>query len=372
MRIAPIMTALGAIVVLFLLVFQRDAVLSFAGYEAVAQTTEAEAVADALDGPDETPGTDVVAVESTAREIDAAVVLRGRTQAARKVNLLAETSGRVISDPTPAGTEVSKGDVLCRIDMGTREASRAQAEAALAQAKTELKNASALSDSGYASDTRVIAAKAGVAGAEAALATIENDIAHTSVIAPFDALLEDETTAPGNLLQPGGLCATLVDLNPIRLVGYVSEADIDRVTVGAPMGARLSSGREVTGRLSFVSRSADPQTHTFRIEAELPNDDLSIRDGQSAEMLIQSNGRKAHLVPQSVLSLDDNGALGVRVVEQRGGADVAGFVPVEMLRDSPDGVWVAGLPDSAKVIVEGQNYVTSGTRLNVIMRGSGS
>ncbi len=370
MRIASILTALGAMAVLFLLVFQRETLLRFAGYD----PAPVEAAADDSTQPSVAmkTGVSVIAVESSASEIDSAVVLRGRTEAARKVALMAETSGRVISDPIPAGSAVRKGDLLCEIDMGTRAASSAQAQAALAQAETELSNAQALSQQGYAADTRVIAARAVVEGAKAALAKIDRDIANTKITAPFDAVLESETTAPGNLLQPGGLCATLVDLDPIRLVGYVAEADIDRVAVGAMLGARLSSGREVAAPVSFVSRSADPQTHTFKIEAELANADLSVRDGQSAEIAIQSAGQRAHLVPQSVLALNDAGTLGVRIAVEEDGQDVARFVPVELLRDSRDGVWVAGLPETARVIVVGQDYVTDGVVLDVTMREPGS
>lgn len=372
MRIAPFLTALGAILVLFLLVFQRDAMLQFAGYDPdTDNTTTAATTAEPVKSQAST-GVEVVAVKSSSQEIDSTVVLRGRMEAARKVALLAETSGRVISDPIPAGTQVQKGDALCQIDIGTREAQLAQAKAGLAQAETEMKNANALAQQGYAADTRVIAARASVEAAKAALAAIENDISHTRVTAPFDAVLESETTAPGSLMTPGGLCATLVDLDPIRLVGYVSEADIGRVETGALIGARLADGREVRGMVSFLSRSADPQTHTFRVEAEIANPDLSIRDGQSAEILIQSRGQQAHLLPQSTLTLNDDGTLGVRIAVAEDGEDIARFVPVDMLRDSPEGVWLAGLPDTARVIVEGQDYVTDGTALSVVMREPGS
>lgn len=219
------------------------------------------------------------------------------------------------------------------------------------------------------------AAKAGPASAEAAIeagqsavAAARRDIANTAISAPFDGVLESDTAGLGALLQPGSPCARLIDLDPIRLVGFVAEADVDRVTLGAPAGARLSSGREVAGKVTFLSRSADPTTRTFRVEAEVANPDLSIRDGQTAEILVQSAGRMAHLLPQSALTLDDSGALGVRIASHEGEGDIARFVPVEMLRDSQDGVWVSGLPDEARVIVTGQDYVSDGVALEVTMR----
>ena len=76
-----------------------------------------------------------------------------------------------------------------------------------------------------------------------------------------------------------------------------------------------------------------------------------------AEIIIASDGKSAHLLPQSVLTLNDEGTLGVRTVTAEKKAD---FVPVTMLRDTIDGVWLAGLPEAADVIVIGQEYVIPG------------
>ncbi len=371
MRIMPILTALAAMLVLFFLVFQRDTLRAIAGFDTAAPPAVAapgEAEADDT-GPRRVS---VIAVESVAREIDSAVVLRGRTEAARALELMAETSGKVVSAPTPKGTLVAAGDVLCEIDMGTRAATLAQAEAARAEAALALRNAEALAADGFAAETRVVAARAAMEAAAAVVASVTRDIANTRIKAPFDGVLETDTAELGALLQPGGLCAPVLDLDPIRLVGFVAEVDVDRVSLGAPAGARLSTGREVVGRVTFLSRSADETPFTFRVEAEVANGDLSIRDGQTAEILIQSEGRMAHLLPQSALTLDDAGTLGVRIAEPDGAAQVARFVPVELLRDSREGVWITGLPDTAVVIVVGQDFVTDGVAVDVTMRESGS
>lgn len=126
---------------------------------------------------------------------------------------------------------------------------------------------------------------------------------------------------------------------------------------GAPAGARLIDGSEVSGTVSFVGRSADEQTRTFRVELLVDNADLKLRDGQTAEIVISTDGRKAHLLPQSALTLDNDGTLGVRLVTAD---NTAQFQPVSILRDTQEGVWLGGLPDQADVILLGQEYVTDG------------
>ncbi len=98
------------------------------------------------------------------------------------------------------------------------------------------------------------------------------------------------------------------------------------------------------------------------MEIAVPNPDLTIRDGQSVEILILTPDDEAHLLPQSALTLNDHGDLGVRFV---GPGDVVDFTPIRILRDSAEGVWVSGLPDQVDVITAGHEYVTKGVKVAV-------
>lgn len=189
----------------------------------------------------------------------------------------------------------------------------------------------------------------------------EEDIERLTIRAPFSGLLETDTAELGTLMQPGALCATIIELDPIKLVGFVPEAQVHRVEIGAMAGARLATGAEVAGEVTFLSRSADPQTRTFRVEILVPNADFVIRDGQTADILISTAGTPAHLLPASAMTLNDDGALGVRIVVD----GIARFMPVTMLRDTARGVWLAGLPDQADVITIGQEFVTDGVPVQV-------
>ncbi|MDG1282849.1 MAG: efflux RND transporter periplasmic adaptor subunit, partial [Pseudorhodobacter sp.] len=203
----------------------------------------------------------------------------------------------------------------------------------------------------------VQAATSGIRSAEAAVEAAEREIDRLTVRAPFDGLLETDAAELGALMQTGALCATVIQLDPIKLVGFLAETDVDKVSVGAMANARLASGLETMGRVTFLSRSADELTRTFRVEVTVPNADLKVRDGQTAELVISTEGRMAHLLPGSVLTLDDVGHLGVRIVDAQ---SRAAFIPVTLLRDTVDGVWVAGLPDKADVIIVGQEFVIDG------------
>lgn len=417
MRLIPFLTAILVTGFLFMIVVERDRLLAFASGSAAAETSETEGgtgdaasaseAGDTADGAGSENLIRVVALRSEAREIDSAVVLRGETEADRQVEVRSETSGLVISEPLPRGQKVTAGQQLCRLDVGTREAVLAEARARLSEAKARIPSAAAakieaearleeamindnaarkLSEGGFASSTRVASAAASVRAAEAAVqsatsglestqagiesatalvAAAETEMNRLTIAAPFDGLLESKTAELGSLMQQGSLCGTVLRLDPIRLVGFVPETEISRVKEGALAGAKLTTGQQVSGQVTFVSRSADETTRTFRVEITVPNPDLSIRDGQTAEIAISADGAAAHLVPQSALTLNDEGTLGVRLVDS---SNMVVFAATDILRDSRDGVWLGGLPQQADVIVVGQEFVTTGVQVNPTYR----
>ena len=381
MRIVSILAAVLVVGVLYMVVLERDTLLAMAGRDASADATlgadEVPVGAETAEMPSG-PVVPVVALRSNAQTVDSAVVVRGRTEATRQVDVRAETSGLVVSSPLRKGQRVETGQLLCQIDLGTRPAALAEAEARLAEAEARLidaevneRAASRLSEGGFAAETRLTAARAaaqsaraGVLSAEAGVAAAETELRRVEIRAPFGGLLETDSAELGALLQPGGVCATIVQLDPMKLVGFVPEVDVSRVHIGSPAGARLADGREVLGQVSFISRSADENTRTFRVEVEVDNADETISDGQTADIFIASDGASAHLLPQSALTLNDEGRMGVRTVED----GRAAFTPVSVVRDTTEGIWVSGLSDAAEIIVVGQEFVTDGVPVSVTYR----
>ncbi|MEM1078749.1 MAG: efflux RND transporter periplasmic adaptor subunit [Pseudomonadota bacterium] len=381
MKLFSILTALVVVGALYALVFERERVLTFAGVggepapQTIAASDDAPAAAAPADPP--APETDlrrvsVVALPSTAQTIDSAVILRGRTEASRQVSVAAEVAGRVISTPLRRGAEVSKGMALCELDRGTMEVSLVEARARLVEAEINARAASELADGGFGSVTRRVATEAALEAARAGVERAEKSLTDTVMTAPFSGVLEEDTAELGAYLGPGSPsgahCATILQLDPIKIVGFVPELQVSKIATGAPAQARLSDGREFAGKVTFLSRSAEETTRTFRVEIEIANPELSIRAGQTAGVGVASEGAVAHLLPASSLTLNDAGRLGVRHVVQTDQGAEAAFAEVSVVRDTIDGVWLSGLPEQVEVIVVGQDFVTAGTPLEVTLR----
>ncbi|WP_227269773.1 efflux RND transporter periplasmic adaptor subunit [Roseobacter weihaiensis] len=408
MRIFSFIAAAAVAAALYFVIVDRDAVLSLMGRGADDQQEAGQDAAAAPTDGEREALVKVVVQTSTAQMIDTAVSLRGETRAARVVDVKSETSAVVVSEPLRKGASVDAGQQLCRLDAGARGTALAQARAQLREARARAPEAQAqldqarallveaeinqnassrLSESGFASTTRVAnseanvatalasvqsaragleGAQAGIEAAQAAVDSAEREVDRLTITAPFAGLLESDTAELGALLQPGDLCATVIQLDPIKLVAFVPETEVARVRVGAPATATLATGQsDVRGRVSFLSRSADETTRTFRVEIDVENSNQTISDGQTADVLISGEGVTAHLLPQSALTLNDDGVLGLRTIDEDA---VVEFHPVQLLRDTPTGVWLGGLDEVIDVIVLGQEYVIAGVKVDPTYR----
>ena len=331
----------------------------------------------------------VLVQKSNEQEVTNGILLRGQTEAFKSVQVKAETSGSVISQPIRKGTFVKNGELLCELEVGTKSDVLSEAKVALALSLDELDASihqyelrvqaaerqksllkrgvgteaavEAAELSASSAETQSLSKRQAVANVEARINRATTELNNTKIIAPFDGLLESDTAEYGDFMQTGAPCGTLLALNPIKLIGYATETQVSKIEVNTTAGARLISGDTVSGTVSFISRSADPTTRTFLVETTVPNENYEIREGSTADIYISLSGAKGHLLPQSSLTLNSSGVLGVRIALD----DKAKFIPINIIRDSEEGVWVTGLPDTVDVIIVGQEYVTDNSNIKV-------
>jgi multidrug efflux system membrane fusion protein len=157
--------------------------------------------------------------------------------------------------------------------------------------------------------------------------------------------------------------ATLVALDPMLAVVEVAERKLAGIKVGDTAEVRLVTGERASGKIRFVAKTASPTTRTYRVEVELPNSDGSIPDGITAEVSVPLAPVPATRVPRSALTFSSNGDIGVRTVNAD---DVVGFLPVRLVEDEQIFMWVGGIADGSRVIVQGQDFVREGQKVETV------
>lgn len=307
----------------------------------------------------EAPTVQAVLTPETAK--DYAVVIRGRTEAARSVVVRSETAGVVAATPAVEGSFVRKGTVLCRLNVDARQATLAQARAALRSRELQQKASAELAQKGYRSQTQVLQDQANLDSAAASVRQAEIALEQMNIRAPFNGVFDKREAEVGTYLAPGQACGSMIELNPLLIVGDLPETEAGKVKVGATATARLVSGETLTGRVRYVAREADPQTRTYRVEVAAANPQ-GARSGLSADVRIGAGVGPAHLVPVSALVLDADGRQGVRYVLAD---NQVAFSPVTVLEQTPEGVWIIGLKGPVRIITVGQSYVAEGQKVKV-------
>lgn len=187
------------------------------------------------------------------------------------------------------------------------------------------------------------------------------ELNRTEVKSPFSGYIES-VVKPGNFIERGQVCATIIQLDPIIFVAEVPEISIAKVKVGQNVDINLITGQKVSGILSFVSKSASSATKTFRVEVEIQNKDGLIRDGLTADLIIKTDKVKAHKISPSILILDDDGKLGVRITNSE---NIVEFYEIEIVQDSPEGLRATGIPEGSNIIIQGQGFVEEGQLVQV-------
>lgn len=237
---------------------------------------------------------------SKAEEYQPLIKLKASTKSEKRINVKAKTSGEVVKIGAIQGAYVKKDTVLC--SLGVVELNR------------------------------------------------------TEVKAPFSGFIE-QIVKPGNFLERGQICATIIQLDPITLIAGVPEYDINKVRIGQNVFVELVTGQKINGKLTFVSKSASPDTRTFSVESQIQNSDGKVKDGLTAEISIEIDKVMAHKISPSILLLNDEGKLGIRIVNN---GKYANFVEIIILEDSEEGLWVTGIPEEVEIIIQGQGFVENG------------
>lgn len=321
------------------------------------QNIESKAAAE-----DRTP-TKVRARISQAQTYTASVVVRGRTENKRSVNVRAETQGRVESRPIEKGSRVVTGDLLCQLAVEDRNAALTEAREGFNQARIDFDGAQRLKAKGFQADSDIARTRARLATAQASVERAKLSIARTYIRAPFDGIVEDIEAEVGDYLQPGATCATVIDLDPMLLVGRVSERDVGQLAIGGAATATLGDGNSLQGEITFIGRQSDSSTRTYPMEISMPNPDYAIRSGLTAQVKLPIGDVRAHLISPALLALDTAGNIGIRTLSED---DEVLWNNITIIDDAGSGAWITGLPDVARIITVGQELVIPGEKVEAI------
>ncbi|MFA3792645.1 efflux RND transporter periplasmic adaptor subunit [Aliiglaciecola sp. SL4] len=301
---------------------------------------------------------DTLYAEQVSREVS----IYGRTEPDRVATLRSEVKGQVVDIFVQEGQAVKQGQKILRMDGNDLNALLRSAKSILKQREIELDAAESLGKKGFQSQSALAQAEANVELAKAEIERLELAITKTTIIAPFDGVLNSREVEIGDLLRDGDTIATVVDLDPLIISADVTENWIQKIHLGQQANGRLTTGQTLTGKIRYISSISNQGTNTFNLEVAVANPEGTLLAGMSTELNIPLQQERAIKITPAVMALDEEGNLGVKIVE----GDIVRFVPIDIVKSDSQGVWLSGIGEQARIITRGQGFVRDGDKVEIV------
>lgn len=317
---------------------------------------------DVWDTPQPEPAK--VQVEALDAEVfQPEVVVQGEVMPWQRVTVRARVEGTIEALPVALGGRVREDDVLVRLSEESRPQEVARAEAQLERAEADLQAASRLRGEDLASQSEFLQRKTDVSAARAALREAELALSRTNPRAPFGGVVNRRDVEAGDQVQPGEPLIELVQVSRLKVAGRVPQQKAADLEEGQTVLVDLLDGSRLSGELVFIASAADPDTRSFRVEAAVENPERRRVAGSSATLRIGLEPRLATWISPAYLSLNENGRLGVKHLDDD---DQVLFSEVRLLDAGTDGAWVDGLPLRTRLITRGAGFVAEGDQVTAV------
>jgi RND family efflux transporter MFP subunit len=304
--------------------------------------------------PDTSKAAEPVAVATSpveSRSIDRYLRVTGSIVADAQAEVSAETAGRVIETPVERGSRVGQGALLVRISPSETSAQLQEAEANAGQiearlglvagqpfdrtrvpdvmnakasldlADAEFKRMQSLVDQKVISQSEFDQRRTQLEAARQSYQTAQNAaeqsyrsldaararvvlarkaVADTAVKAPIAGLVVERLVSVGDYVTRGQRVATVVRVDPLRIVLTVPEQHVSQIKVGQQVRLTVDaySGEEFAATVRFISPALRTDQRALTVEAVATNPDGRLKPGLFATALVrQPDAEPALLVP---------------------------------------------------------------------------
>jgi multidrug efflux system membrane fusion protein len=299
----------------------------------------------------------VEVMESQTQKFKPLLKLSAETKAARIITVRAEVAGKVVEILEEKGQNLQAKQPVLKIIDNDQVARLAHAQAAMTHRTAEYAAALKLKSKNFIAENSFLEAKANLEAAKASLVKAQYECEQLIVKAPFDGYYESRFVEEGDYVGVGDKLITFVDLSVLKLNTHISEKDILSIKLNQSATVIINSSAITEAKVTYISKVADSKTRTFLVELVMDNSKLNLPEGLTAKVELAREEEQVHIISPSVLTLDDQGIIGIMVIEEQ---NKATFKPVEILQANAEKIYVKGLPSIITLISVGSEFVKTG------------
>ena len=324
----------------------------------------------------------LVSVEN--RPFRGSIPFTGTLLAVNRAELKAEVSGRITRVAVQEGDKVAAGSLLCAQDEDELLLAVQAAEAQLAQAQVQAEQArrdndraqsllekrSVTKQSAQLAETQFNASMAMVRAAQSNLGLAKSRLRKSRITSPFAGEVAARLVQPGEVLNPGQPAFEVVDNRKLEIQADLPAEVLARIVKGMKASFRVTGfDKPFEATLTQISGSVMQDGRTLRVRLEVPNADGRLKSGLFAEGEVLAEAETSRpALPASVLTAVGRDAevfMAENNVARRrkillSGQEQNGWRPIE------------GLPTGTKVVDQGRNLVSDGSRIQASSAASTS
>ena len=312
-----------------------------------------------------------------AEQFARTVVATGSVYAWQEAVIGPEVGGyRVAAVNVDVGDKVRKGQELVRLagemltaEVASKKAAKAQADAQLITASSNLRRAESILTSGAVSDSEherlnaeKLAAQARVEAAASDLESSRLKLQYTRVVAPDDGVVTARTVVVGQIAQAGGEMLRILRQSRVEWRAEVPEGRIREIKAGQAARITTADGTRLVGKVRSVAPTVQSGTRTGLIYVDLPKSE-DARPGMFARGEIETSRSAASTLPLASVIVRD-GYSYVFVVNDKQGVERR-RIEVGTVRNGRIEV-VSGLQSADRVVERGAGFLKDGDRIRVV------
>jgi len=328
---------------------------------------QSEAPSEAKESADETPPVPVETSAPVRGDVYAMYTGTAPIEAYAEADVIAKVAGEVRELLVEEGEQVSKGQVLARLDGERLRLELNESQAKLRKLQRDYERNIDLKAKGLISDGDFEKIKYEMEALEAAFNLASLELDYTQIRAPIEGVVAERFVKLGNTISEGDALFKVTSLDPLVAYLHVPEREYRHISPGQPVGIEIDAlaDETIVAAVSRVSPIVDPQTGTFKITVEIVDKTRRIKPGMFGRIgVIYDVHENALQIPRSAI-IEDQGAASVFVID----GDRATRRPVSTGFSNRGMVEITnGLQDGEQVVTVGQASLKQDSRVTVINR----
>lgn len=317
------------------------------------------------DAEDEAPPIPVETATPERGDIYALYSGTAPIEAYAEADVIAKVEGEIREMLVEEGDDVSKNQVLARLDGDRLRLELNESEARLRKLQRDYQRNVDLREKGLISEGDFDKIKFDMEALEASHNLAKLELDYTQIRAPIDGVVSERYVKLGNTIKVGEPLFRVTSLDPLVAYLFIPEREYRRIAPGQPVAIAIDAlaGEPIPASVTRVSPIVDPETGTFKITVEIDDPERRIKPGMFGRLSVVYDKRENVLkIPRSAL-LEDGGSTSVFVVED----GVAIGKPVETGYGDRGMVEIInGIVDGEQVVTVGQSGLKEQARVTVI------